>query len=116
MNRILLIIVLCYSIPTCAQSLSKTDIIYERKDQVVLNTGKSYQIVNEKAFYEVTDISIKRFITVQNDDLMLNRVLVIRGGDEYIEIIEWTKNTLRYYESRNIIKYTNEHDYVSDTN
>ena len=49
------------------QSLSKTQILYESKGQIVMNNGKQYEILSEKAFYEVSDASIEPHKQVADD-------------------------------------------------
>ena len=116
MNKLLLLIFLLISIQDYAQSLSKTSIIYERKNQVVMNNGKHYQILVDKPFYEIADNTIKRYIHVGDHTLMLNRVLVIRNDNEYNELIEWIKEDLRFYESREIINFTTIDNYILEPN
>ncbi len=102
MKIVLLIVFLCITINNYAQSLSKNNIIYERKDQIVLNNGKQYQILVEKPFYKVADTSIKKFVQVVNDLLRLNRVLILHNNDEYIELVEWIKGDIRLYQLREL--------------
>ncbi|MEW7278471.1 hypothetical protein ABW636_07735 [Aquimarina sp. 2201CG1-2-11] len=92
MKKLLLLILLCTIVEINAQSLSKTHIIYERKDQVVLNDGKQYQIVLNQPFYEVSDNTIAPYKESNGHVLRLNRVLRLKDKDGiYIELIEWVK-------------------------
>ncbi len=115
MKRVLLLVFLCISVSNYAQSLSKTSVLYERKDQIVLNDGLQYRILGEKPFYQITDSSIQKYLTVSDDVLMLNRILVIRRGNQFIELIEWIKEDLRFYDSRDIINFTSIENYVINT-
>ncbi|WP_109300677.1 hypothetical protein [Aquimarina sp. AU474] len=114
MKRILLLVFLCISANNYAQSLSKTKVIYERKDQIVLNNGLQYQILAEKPFYEISDSSIKKHLTIADHVLMLNRILVIRRDNEYKELIEWVEKDTRFYDSRDITEFKSIENYVSD--
>lgn len=115
MKRILLIVFLSLTVNNYAQSLSKTNIIYERKDQIVLNNGKQYQILVDKPFYQVSDISIQKYKQVQNDLLRLNRVLILRNNDEYIELIEWVKEDLKLYQSIELVDANLKEKILSDS-
>lgn len=88
-----------------AQSLSKTYIIYEHKDLIVLNDGKQYQIVHDKPFYEVYDTTIQPYIESSGHLLRLNRVITLKSKNKYLELIEWVKESnLKLYKSRKLNK------------
>ena len=93
MKKLLLFILLCSIVEIHAQEVvSKTHIIYERKDQVVLNDGKQYQIVLNQPFYEVSDNTIAPYKESNGHVLRLNRILRLKDKDGvYIELIEWVK-------------------------
>ncbi len=103
MKKLLLLILLCVIVKSNAQSLSKTYIIYERKDQIVLNNGKQYQILYNKPFYEVSDNTIEPYREFNGHVLRLNRVLTLKGKNEYLELIEWVKEkNIKLYRRRKI--------------
>ncbi|MCK8520543.1 hypothetical protein M0D21_03125 [Aquimarina sp. D1M17] len=116
MKKLLLFFFLMLWLQNYAQSLSKTSIIYEHKDQVVMNNGRQYQILVTKPFYEVNDTSIQKYLDKGEHVLMLNRVLVLKNDDEYKEVIEWVKEGLKFYVSRDIINFKSIDNYISNTN
>ncbi len=116
MKKYVLIILILLSAPHYAQSLSKTSIIFEAKQQVVLNNGKPYQILIEKPFYEISDTTIQRHKQVGDNLLRLNRVLILKNENEHIKLIEWLKEGIRFYQSKEIIDYDFEIKKFSDSN
>lgn len=116
MKKLLLFFFLMLWLQNYAQSLSKTSIIYERKDQVVMNNGRQYQVLVTKPFYEINDTSIQKYLDKDEHVLMLNRVLVLKNDDEYKEVIEWVKESLKFYVSRDIINFKSVDNYISNTN
>ncbi|WP_282078989.1 hypothetical protein [Aquimarina algiphila] len=115
MKRILFIVFLCITVNNYAQSISKTNIIYERKDQIVLNNGKQYQILVDKPFYQVTDTNIQKYKQVVNDLLRLNRVLILRNNDEYVELVEWVKEDIKLYQSKELVDANLKENIISDS-
>ncbi|MEW7291846.1 hypothetical protein [Aquimarina sp. 2304DJ70-9] len=116
MNKYLLLIFTLFSIVQYGQSLSKTSILYESKDLVVMNNGKSYQILDEKPFFEISDTTIEKYIQIEDHLLRLNRIMMLRNENEYSELIEWLKDDFKFYKSRVIIDYDNKGNNVSDSN
>ncbi len=103
MKKIILLILLFTIMNGHAQSLSKTSIIYERKNQVVLNNGKQYEILANKPFYEVSDSTIQLYKEANGHVLRLNRVLILKNEQENIELIEWVKEeVIKLYISRKL--------------
>lgn len=105
MKKILLLIFLFLSSHNYAQSLSKTKIIYERKDNIIMNDGKNYEIVVNKPFYSVRDSTIPRHKQVSDHVFRLNRVLILRNEDTYIELIEWVKENMKTYQSKKLVNF-----------
>ncbi|WP_062055329.1 hypothetical protein [Aquimarina longa] len=105
MKRLLFLLFLLVALNNYAQSLSKTQIIYERKDQIVLNNGKQYKIIDNKPFYLVSDTTIKAHKQFKDHLLRLNRVLILSNDDNYIKLIEWVKEDMKLYESREFVKF-----------
>jgi len=79
------------------QTLSKTSILYENKNQIVLNNGKNYEKLIETPFYEVKDKSIKNYIEIEDHLFRLNRVFVLKTNNENIQLIEWVKEKMSFY-------------------
>ncbi|WP_103068511.1 hypothetical protein [Aquimarina sediminis] len=115
MKRLLLIFCLFTVVNNYSQSLSKTNIIYERKDQIVLNDGRQYEILVNKPFYLVSDTSIKKYKQVSDHVFRLNRVLILRGDNKYTELIEWVKEDMKLYESREPINQGLDKNVISDS-
>ncbi|GAA4278911.1 hypothetical protein [Aquimarina mytili] len=116
MKKYLLIVFILFSAPHYGQSLSKTSIIYEAKQQVVMNNGKSYQILIEKPFYEIADTTIQRHKQIGDDLLRLNRILILKNNNEHIKLIEWSKERIRFYQSKEIIDFDFEMKNFSGAN
>lgn len=115
MKRILLLVFLFITFANYAQSLSKTQILYERKDQIVMNDGRQYQVLVNKPFYAVSDAKIERYKQVADHVFRLNRVLILRNDDTYIELIEWVKENMKLYQTRQPVDFDiNEID-ISDS-
>ncbi len=102
MNKYLLIVFLLFTSSHFAQTLSKTSILYESKNQVVLNNGKKYTKLVETPFYEIKDTAIKKHIQVADHLLRLNRIFILKTGSEYVELIEWVKEKMSFYEYREL--------------
>lgn len=103
----LFILFLFFSFYSFSQILTKERIIYEYKDQLVMNDGISYKILTNKPFYEVSDLSIPQHKTIKDHVLRLNRVLVLRSDLKYAQLIEWIKDNMRYYEFMPLDNYNN---------
>ncbi len=116
MTKYLFLIFTLFSIAQYGQSLSKTSIIYEFEDQVIMNNGKHYQTLVEKPFFEISDTTIQRYIQLEDHVLRLNRVLVLKNESEYTELIEWVKDDFRFYKSRAIIDYDSKKNNASGSN
>ena len=115
MNKFLLSLFIIFSITSYGQSLSKTHVIYESKDQIVLNNGLQYKILVDKPFFEVTDPTVEKNIQVVEHTLRLNRVLILQSDNEYKELIEWTKGNMKFYESRELVRFNLEGNNISDS-
>ncbi|WP_106793726.1 hypothetical protein [Aquimarina sp. Aq78] len=116
MKKLLLLVFLFISLQNYAQSLSKTRIIYEHKDQIVMNNGKRYKILVNKPFYSVSDTTIKKYKQYANHHLLrLNRVLILSNDEEYIELIEWVKEDMKLYESRELSDFNLKENNISDS-
>ncbi|WP_034237770.1 hypothetical protein [Aquimarina atlantica] len=114
MKKLLLLVFLFISLHNYAQSLSKTRIIYEHKDQIVMNNGKQYKILVDKPFYSVSDTTIKKYKQYANHHLLrLNRVLILSNDEEYIQLIEWVKEEMKLYESRELSDLNLEKNNIS---
>ncbi|TPN89093.1 hypothetical protein [Aquimarina algicola] len=87
-----------------AQSASRTHVIYESKDQIVINNGESYQIVDQKPFFEVHDATIRQYKNFKNYTLRLNRVVIVKNqkNDLQKQLVEWQQDNFKYYELRDI--------------
>ena len=103
----LLTIFLFISIYSFSQILTKERIIYEYKDQLVMNDGAHYKILVSRPFYEISDTSIPQHKILTDHVLRLNRVLVLRSDEKYAQLIEWIKDSMRYYEFRSLDNYEN---------
>lgn len=114
MKRILLSLSLLMSICNYAQSLSKTHIIYESKDQIIMNNGKQYQILAKTDFYEVSDSSAKQHIEVLDYTLSLSRILVLKSNDEFIKLVEWSDEDVKFYEYPEVIDFKLEEDQIAN--
>ncbi len=115
MKKILPIIFLFLSLQSYSQSLSKLKILYERKDKIVMNNGKNYEILVNKPFYSVSDSSIPRHKQVADHVFRLNRVLILRNEDTYIELIEWVKENMTIYQSRKPVNFNFTENNISDS-
>ena len=115
MKKILLLIFLFLSIQGYTQSLSKLKILYERKDRIVMNDGKSYKILVNKPFYSVSDPTIPTYKQVADHVFRLNRVLILKNENTYIELIEWVKENMTIYLSRKPIDFSFIEDNISDS-
>ncbi|WP_108867334.1 hypothetical protein [Aquimarina aquimarini] len=115
MKKILLLIFIFTTLSSYTQSLSKTRIIYERKDQIVMNNGKQYKILVNKPFYLVSDTSIKKHKQFTDHVLRLNRVLIIQSDNEYKQLIEWVKEDMTLYESRELSDIYLKENNLSDS-
>ncbi len=103
MKRILLFFWLCIGFNIYAQSDSEIEIIYEYKNQMILNDGKTYKVLSNKPFYAVYDNSIQVYQEVDEHILRLNRVLLLSyDDDKKIKLIEWVKKEMRLYERRDV--------------
>ncbi len=113
MKRILLSFFLFTSLTIFGQSLSKTHIIYESKDQIIMNNGKQYQILAETNFYDTADSSIKQHIKVLGHVLFLNRVLILKSDEEFIKIVEWSEDDVTFYEYPEVLDFKIEENQIS---
>ncbi|MBP2831989.1 hypothetical protein J8281_07280 [Aquimarina sp. U1-2] len=95
-------------IPLCnfAQSLSKTHIIYESDDQVIMNNGKQYEILAATDVDKTLDTPTnQQHITVSNYTLSLNRILILKNNDELIKVVEWSNENAKFYEYPEIVDF-----------
>lgn len=104
MKKLLLILFIAVYGVSYAQNLSREHIIYEHKDQVVMNNGQQYKVVSNKFFYEINDQTIFQYKRVFDHVLRLNRVLILQSKTEQVQLIEWIKNDVKFYEYRTIRK------------
>ncbi len=113
MKRIILLVLLFITINTFGQSLSKTHIIYESTDQIVMSNGKQYQVLSETDFHKVSNQSIKKQKKVLGHVLSLHRVLVIKSNAELIKLVEWSKDHLKFYEYHEVLDHNLEENQTS---
>ncbi|MDH7446539.1 hypothetical protein [Aquimarina sp. 2201CG14-23] len=100
MKSILFSFFMMIAISSYGQVLSKTNIIFESKDSIVMNDGKKYKIIKETPLYAVADTTIKLRYSFKDKTLILNRVLLIKEKDKPKQLIEWVKGKMIYYEYR----------------
>ncbi|GGX26930.1 hypothetical protein [Aquimarina muelleri] len=105
MKKLLPLLFLFFSLQNYAQTLSKTRILYERKNKIVMNDGKHYEIIVNKPFYSVSDSTIQKHKQITDHVFRLNRVLILKNENTYIELIEWVKENMKIYQSRKPINY-----------
>jgi len=103
MVKNLLLIFLLFSTTNYGQCLSKIQMIYESADLVVMNNGKEYKIVLQRPYEKVDDPTITTYNKIGDNKLKFNRLLMIRGNNKLIELLEWKKGNYTYYESREIL-------------
>ena len=106
---------LLVSLCSFGQILTKERIIYEYKDQLVMNDGAHYKILVSRPFYQITDTTIPQHKEFQDHVLRLNRVLILRSDEKYAQLIEWVKENFKYYELRSLDNYNNDHE-ISENN
>ncbi|GAA4274225.1 hypothetical protein GCM10022258_35210 [Aquimarina gracilis] len=87
------------------QSLSKTHIIYESKDQIIMNNGKQYQILAETHFDKNSDSSISQQKEMLGHVLSLNRILVLKNDEESIKLVEWSNDNIKFYEYPKVLAF-----------
>ncbi|WP_378187967.1 hypothetical protein ACE939_06080 [Aquimarina sp. W85] len=99
MKKLLLLTLLLLPITNFAQCLSETQVIYQYKDQLILNDGLTYKVLDEKQFYQVSDPSIAQHQEVGDLVLRLNRVLIIWSDElgKKKQLIEWVRPSQTYY-------------------
>ncbi|TYP75178.1 hypothetical protein [Aquimarina intermedia] len=99
MMKKLLILLLLLPAIQFAQCLSDTKVIYEYRDQIILNDGLAYKVVEEKHFYQISDPSIAQHQEVGDLVLRLNRVLILWSEelDKTKRLIEWVRPSQTYY-------------------
>ncbi|RZS90643.1 hypothetical protein [Aquimarina brevivitae] len=102
MNKLLLIILVCTSTLSYSQILSEDKVLYEHKNQIVLQDGRPYEILTNKPFYDINDPTIPQHKMLTDHVLRLNRVLVLRSEGKYAELIEYIKEDFKYYEVRDL--------------
>ncbi len=116
MKKCLFLLFLLFSTIQYGQSVSKTHIIYEYKDQIIMDNGKQFQILTETPFYEVSDTTIDKFIQIGDHVLSLNRILTIKSdNDEYLELIEWSTDDMKFYEYREIGNFNPKESNISNS-
>ncbi len=116
MKKCLFLLFLLFSTIQYGQSVSKIHIIYEYKDQIIMDNGKQFQILRETLFYEVSDTTIDKFIQIGDHVLSLNRILTIKSdNDEYLELIEWSTDDMKFYEYREIGNLNPEKTNISNS-
>ncbi len=115
MKRIVFLIFLFAAINNYAQALSKTHIIFESKDQIIMNNGKQYQKLVEKPYYEISDETIQKHKQVVHHVLKLNRILILRSDNEYTQVVEWLKENMRFYEYIEMADFNLEQNNISDS-
>ncbi|WP_025739859.1 hypothetical protein [Aquimarina pacifica] len=93
----LLLLLLFFCFNSFAQSDSDIKIIYEYKDQIILNNGKTYKVLSDKPFYAVYDNSIQVYQEIDEHILRLNRVLILDSDNTKVKLIEWVKKEMRMY-------------------
>lgn len=100
----LLLILLFIPFVQFAQCLSETKVIYEYRDQLILNDGLTYKVLEEKQFYQISDPSIAQHQQVGDLTLRLNRVLIIWSEelDKTKQLIEWVRPSQTYYHSSEV--------------
>lgn len=108
MTKHLLSFFLLISLCSFGQILTKERIIYEYKDQLVMNDGVHYKILVSRPFYQITDTTIPQLKEFQDHVLRLNRVLILRSDEKYAQLIEWVKEKMKYYELRSLDNYNSD--------
>lgn len=78
-----------------------------------MNDGKKYVTINEVPFYEVTDQSIEQYKQIDDHIFRLNRVLILRGKNDYRELIEWVKDKMKFYLIRDLNKGKFNEDHIT---
>lgn len=103
MKKIILLLFIAFPALSQAQKATKTQIIYEAKDVLVLNNGGRYEIILEQPFYHVNDPEIVHYKELDNQvTLKLNRILILRNKKGFKKLVEWSGNTIKYHELSHI--------------
>jgi len=111
MKRVLLLSVfLLISFCQYGQTISKTKIIYQHENDIILNDGHAYEIVKESYPFELNqNHSADNFnLQIDNHKLYINKVILLKNKNKnkYVELIEWTKGEMIFYQKRRVANPT----------
>ncbi len=116
MKRTLLSFLLFTSFTVFGQSLSKTHIIYESKNQIIMNDGKQYELVTQTRFEENVDKYVPQQRNILGHVLRLNRILEIKNDTKSMKLAEWSNEAVKFYEYSKNIHFARKENQESDFN
>jgi len=96
-----------------SQSLSNIRIIFESENQVITNNGFQYDVLSKTSFNTNPDEISKQGLKIFNHNLHLNRILVIKKGQKFQKLVEWSDGPVKFYEFREAMDFKIEENQIS---